>query len=56
MQNIQVNVLDCDTIGQAKEKILQAFLNKNGSLYGLQLSEVGLGKSLLLLLICQKKS
>nr|XP_020671453.1 plexin-C1 isoform X1 [Pogona vitticeps] len=42
MQNIQVNVLDCDTIGQAKEKILQAFLNKNGSLYGLQLSEVGL--------------
>ncbi|XP_062989852.1 plexin-C1 [Elgaria multicarinata webbii] len=41
-QNIQVNVLDCDTIWQAKEKILQAFLNKNGSLYGLQLSEMGL--------------
>ncbi|XP_053111763.1 plexin-C1 isoform X2 [Hemicordylus capensis] len=41
-RNIQVNVLDCDTIGQAKEKILQAFLNKNGSLYGLQLSEMGL--------------
>ncbi|XP_029139311.1 plexin-C1 [Protobothrops mucrosquamatus] len=41
-QNIQVKVLDCDTIGQAKEKILQAFLNKNGSLYGLQLGEMGL--------------
>ncbi|XP_042325689.1 plexin-C1 isoform X2 [Sceloporus undulatus] len=41
-QNIQVNALDCDTIGQAKEKILQAFLNKNGALYGLQLSEMGL--------------
>uniref|UniRef100_A0A8C8SYX6 Plexin C1 n=1 Tax=Pelusios castaneus TaxID=367368 RepID=A0A8C8SYX6_9SAUR len=40
--NIQVNVLDCDTIEQAKEKIFQAFLNKNGSLYGLQLSETGL--------------
>uniref|UniRef100_K7GHA9 Plexin C1 n=1 Tax=Pelodiscus sinensis TaxID=13735 RepID=K7GHA9_PELSI len=40
--NIQVNVLDCDTIGQAKDKIFQAFLNKNGSLYGLQLSETGL--------------
>ncbi|XP_074867910.1 plexin-C1 [Carettochelys insculpta] len=40
--NIQVNVLDCDTIGQAKEKILQAFLKKNGSLCGLQLSETGL--------------
>lgn len=43
-QNIQVKVLDCDTIGQAKEKILQAFLNKNGSLYGLQLREMGLSK------------
>ncbi|KAL7982540.1 hypothetical protein Chor_010138 [Crotalus horridus] len=42
IQNIQVKVLDCDTIGQAKEKILQAFLNKNGSLYGLQLREMGL--------------
>ncbi|KAJ7329914.1 hypothetical protein JRQ81_016088 [Phrynocephalus forsythii] len=42
MPTIQVNVLDCDTIGQAKEKILQAFLNKNGSLYGLQLNEVAL--------------
>ncbi|KFO75430.1 Plexin-C1, partial [Cuculus canorus] len=41
-QTIQVNVLDCDTIGQAKEKSLQAFLNKNGFLYGLQLDEVGL--------------
>ncbi|EMP26934.1 Plexin-C1 [Chelonia mydas] len=40
--DIQVNVLDCDTIEQAKEKIFQAFLNKNGSLYGLQLSEIGL--------------
>lgn len=43
-QTIQVNVLDCDTIGQAKEKSLQAFLNKNGFLYGLQLDEIGLGK------------
>lgn len=43
-QTIPVNVLDCDTIGQAKEKSLQAFLNKNGFLYGLQLDEVGLGK------------
>ncbi|XP_061310584.1 plexin-C1 [Pezoporus flaviventris] len=41
-QTIQVNVLDCDTIGQAKEKSLQAFLNKNGFLYGLQLDEIGL--------------
>ncbi|XP_060633302.2 plexin-C1 [Anolis sagrei] len=41
-KNIEVDVLDCDTIGQAKEKILQAFLSKNGSLYDLQLSEMGL--------------
>ncbi|XP_053263389.1 plexin-C1 [Podarcis raffonei] len=41
-QTIQVNVLDCDTIGQAKEKILQVFLNKNGSLYDLQLNEMAL--------------
>ncbi|XP_069629825.1 plexin-C1 [Haliaeetus albicilla] len=41
-QTIQVNVLDCDTIGQAKEKSLQAFLNKNGFLYGLQMDEIGL--------------
>ncbi|NWU98739.1 PLXC1 protein, partial [Upupa epops] len=41
-QTIPVNVLDCDTIGQAKEKSLQAFLNKNGFLYGLQLHEIGL--------------
>ncbi|NWT86662.1 PLXC1 protein, partial [Lanius ludovicianus] len=41
-QTIQVNVLDCDTIGQAKEKSLQAFFNKNGFLYGLQLDEMGL--------------
>ncbi|CAM5084427.1 unnamed protein product [Eretmochelys imbricata] len=40
--DMQVKVLDCDTIEQAKEKIFQAFLNKNGSLYGLQLSEIGL--------------
>uniref|UniRef100_A0A8C3XHV7 Plexin C1 n=1 Tax=Chelydra serpentina TaxID=8475 RepID=A0A8C3XHV7_CHESE len=40
--DIQVNVLNCDTIEQAKEKIFQAFLNKNGSFYGLQLSEIGL--------------
>uniref|UniRef100_G1NFR5 Plexin C1 n=1 Tax=Meleagris gallopavo TaxID=9103 RepID=G1NFR5_MELGA len=41
-QTIQVNVLDCDTIGQTKEKSLQAFLNKNGFPYGLQLNEIGL--------------
>uniref|UniRef100_A0A8B9TXS3 Plexin C1 n=1 Tax=Anas zonorhyncha TaxID=75864 RepID=A0A8B9TXS3_9AVES len=41
-QTIQVNVLDCDTIGQTKEKSLQAFLNKNGFLYGLQMDEIGL--------------
>ncbi|XP_048799744.1 plexin-C1 [Lagopus muta] len=41
-QTIQVNVLDCDTIGQTKEKSLQAFLNKNGFPYGLQLGEIGL--------------
>ncbi|XP_019371340.1 PREDICTED: plexin-C1, partial [Gavialis gangeticus] len=41
-QTISVSVLDCDTIGQAKEKIFQAFVNKNGSLYGLQLDEIGL--------------
>lgn len=39
-RNISVNVLDCDTIGQAKEKIFQAFLSKNGSPYGLQLNEI----------------
>lgn len=43
-RNISVNVLDCDTIGQAKDKIFQAFLSKNGSPYGLQLNEIGLGK------------
>lgn len=43
-RNIAVNVLDCDTIGQAKDKIFQAFLSKNGSPYGLQLNEIGLGK------------
>ncbi|OXB56895.1 hypothetical protein ASZ78_003782 [Callipepla squamata] len=41
-QTIPVNVLDCDTIGQTKEKSLQAFLNKNGFPYGLQLDEIGL--------------
>ncbi|XP_076967727.1 plexin-C1 [Tamandua tetradactyla] len=41
-RNLSVNVLDCDTIGQAKEKIFQAFLSKNGSPYGLQLNEIGL--------------
>ncbi|KAM6386511.1 plexin-C1 [Alca torda] len=41
-QTIQVNVLDCDTIGQAKDKSLQAFLSKNGFPYGLQLDEIGL--------------
>ena len=46
-RNISVNVLDCDTIGQAKEKIFQAFLSKNGSPYGLQLNEIGLGKAIL---------
>ena len=45
-RNISVNVLDCDTIGQAKEKIFQAFLSKNGSPYGLQLNEIGLGKAI----------
>lgn len=45
-RNIAVNVLDCDTIGQAKEKIFQAFLSKNGSPYGLQLNEIGLGKAM----------
>lgn len=44
VRNISVNVLDCDTIGQAKDKIFQAFLSKNGSPYGLQLNEIGLGK------------
>ncbi|CAI9544269.1 unnamed protein product, partial [Staurois parvus] len=29
-QCIKVTVLDCDTIGQVKEKILQTFLSKNG--------------------------
>lgn len=46
-RNISVNVLDCDTIGQAKEKIFQAFLSKNGSPYGLQLNEICLGKAML---------
>lgn len=50
-QTIPVNVLDCDTIGQAKEKSLQAFFNKNGFLYGLQLDEIGLGKGMSLCFI-----
>nr|XP_033808665.1 plexin-C1 [Geotrypetes seraphini] len=41
-QNIQVNVLDCDTVGQAKDKILQAFLSKNGHPYGVPVGETGL--------------
>ncbi|XP_029457482.1 plexin-C1 isoform X2 [Rhinatrema bivittatum] len=41
-QNLQVNVLDCDTIGQAKDKILQAFLSKNGYPYGIPVGETGL--------------
>lgn len=44
-RSIAVNVLDCDTIGQAKEKIFQAFLSKNGAPYGLQLNEICLGKA-----------
>ncbi|XP_069085219.1 plexin-C1 [Pleurodeles waltl] len=41
-QNIPVKVLDCDSIGQIKEKIFEAYLNKNGYPYGLQLCEASL--------------
>ncbi|XP_043943582.1 plexin-C1 [Protopterus annectens] len=41
-QNIQVEVLDCDTIGQAKEKIIQAYLNTFGYAYRAQLKESSL--------------
>ncbi|XP_064010969.1 plexin-C1 [Pogoniulus pusillus] len=41
-QSVAVTVLDCDTVGQAKEKSLQAFLCKNGFPYGLQLDQLGL--------------
>ncbi|XP_030070534.1 plexin-C1 [Microcaecilia unicolor] len=41
-EDIQVNVLDCDTIGQAKDKILQAFLSKNGHPFGVPEGETGL--------------
>lgn len=41
-QNIPVKVLDCDSIGQVKEKIFEAFLNKNGYPYGLQRCDASL--------------
>ncbi|KAM9311665.1 plexin-C1 [Gastrophryne carolinensis] len=39
-QCIKVSVLDCDTIGQVKEKILQTFLLKNGYSCGLPISDI----------------
>ncbi|MEE6480356.1 hypothetical protein FKM82_012549 [Ascaphus truei] len=41
-QSITVSVLDCDTIGQAKEKIIHAFLSRKGYAYGLPLCDIGL--------------
>ncbi|XP_053318651.1 plexin-C1 [Spea bombifrons] len=41
-KNIKATVLDCDTIGQAKEKILQTFFNIKGYVFGLSLSDIGL--------------
>ncbi|KAM4676405.1 plexin-C1 [Discoglossus pictus] len=41
-QIITVTVLDCDTIGQIKEKILQAFVSKHGYAYGLPLSDISI--------------
>ncbi|XP_069485901.1 plexin-C1 isoform X2 [Ambystoma mexicanum] len=41
-QNVPVKVLDCDSMGQAKEKIFQAFLSRNGYPYGLGLNETSL--------------
>ncbi|KAM4748852.1 plexin-C1 [Rhinophrynus dorsalis] len=39
-QCIKVTVLDCDTIGQAKEKILQAFFNNKGYTFGASLCDI----------------
>ncbi|XP_068132904.1 plexin-C1 [Hyperolius riggenbachi] len=39
-QCLKVTVLDCDTIGQIKEKILQSYLLKNGYSLGLPLCDI----------------
>ncbi|XP_033882216.3 plexin-C1-like isoform X2 [Acipenser ruthenus] len=38
--SLDVNVLDCDTIGQAKEKILQSFKTKFGHCYQFQINDI----------------
>nr|XP_014354412.1 PREDICTED: plexin-C1-like [Latimeria chalumnae] len=40
--NIQTEVLDCDSIGQTKKKILDTFLNKYSYPYRHQIHEIGL--------------
>ncbi|XP_056430302.1 plexin-C1 isoform X2 [Hyla sarda] len=39
-EGLKVNVLDCDTIGQVKEKILQSFQSKKGYPLGLPLCDI----------------
>ncbi|KAM4037273.1 plexin-C1 isoform 2-T2 [Anomaloglossus baeobatrachus] len=41
-QSIKVTVLDCDTIGQVKEKILQSFQTEKGYSFEHPLSDIGL--------------
>ncbi|MGH0160634.1 UNVERIFIED_CONTAM: hypothetical protein FKN15_039575 [Acipenser sinensis] len=38
--SLDVNVLDCDTIGQATEKILQSFKSKFGHCYPFQINDI----------------
>ncbi|XP_075065505.1 plexin-C1 [Mixophyes fleayi] len=41
-QSVNVTVLDCDSIGQVKEKILQTFLTLKGYHFGVTLCDIGL--------------
>ncbi|KAE8615367.1 hypothetical protein XENTR_v10008495 [Xenopus tropicalis] len=41
-ESIKVTVLDCDTVGQAKEKIVQKFFIKKGYNWGFPLHDTGL--------------
>ncbi|XP_067914911.1 plexin-C1 [Heterodontus francisci] len=40
--NLEVDVLDCDTIGQAKEKIFEAFFNRYGYSQRFQMEDIDL--------------
>ncbi|KAG8439578.1 hypothetical protein GDO86_005681 [Hymenochirus boettgeri] len=42
LECIKVTGLDCDAIGQLKEKVLQTFLNRKGYSWGIPLADTGL--------------